>query len=85
VSSGFYLYRALDKRGDTIDFYRSPTQSTKAAQRFLGKPLKGLTNWELPHMIMRALPKGRARTVTITRDNVKPASSREPSVSVRPL
>ena len=46
-----YLYRAVDKRGDTIDFYLSPTRSTKAAKRFLGKALKGLKNWELPHVI----------------------------------
>ncbi|WP_370944624.1 DDE-type integrase/transposase/recombinase, partial [Enterobacter hormaechei] len=25
-----YLYRAVDKRGDTIDFYLSPTRSAKA-------------------------------------------------------
>src|SRR3546814_18242153 len=31
-----YLYRAVDKRGDTIDFYLSPTRSAKAAKRFLG-------------------------------------------------
>src|SRR3546814_4477430 len=29
-----YLYRAVDKRGDTIDFYPSPTRSAKAAKRF---------------------------------------------------
>ncbi len=27
----------VDKRGDTIDFYLSPTRSAKAAKRFLGK------------------------------------------------
>lgn len=32
-----YLYRAVDKRGDTIDFYLSPTRSAKAAKRFLGQ------------------------------------------------
>src|SRR3546814_3591308 len=36
-----YLYRAVDKRGDTIDFYLSPTRSAKAAKRFLGKALRG--------------------------------------------
>src|SRR3546814_364155 len=35
-----YLYRAVDKRGDTIDFYLSPTRSAKAAKRFLGKALR---------------------------------------------
>src|SRR3546814_13392135 len=42
------LYRAVDKRGDTIDFYLSPTRSAKAAKRFLGKALRGLKHWEKP-------------------------------------
>ena len=29
-----YLYRAVDKHGDTIDFYLSPTRTTQAAKRF---------------------------------------------------
>ena len=32
-----YLYRAVDKYGNTIDFYLSATRNTKAAKRFLGK------------------------------------------------
>jgi transposase, IS6 family len=43
-----YLYRAVDKGGDTIDFYLSPTRNTKAAKRFLGKALNGLKVWEQP-------------------------------------
>ena len=43
-----YLYRAVDKDGDTIDFYLSATRNTKAAKRFLGKALKGLNAWETP-------------------------------------
>ena len=38
-----YLYRAVDKLGNTIDFYLSATRNTKAAKRFLGKALRGLT------------------------------------------
>src|SRR3546814_10304179 len=45
---GTYLYRAVDKRGDTIDFYLSPTRSAKAAKRFLFKALPGLKHWEKP-------------------------------------
>ena len=37
-----YLYRAVDKFGNTIDFYLSPTRNTAAAKRFLGKALNGL-------------------------------------------
>ena len=46
-----YLYRALDKHGNTIDFYLSPTRSAKAAKRFLGKALNGLKDWEKPKII----------------------------------
>ena len=28
-----YLYRAIDERGDTIDFHLSPTRNAKAAKR----------------------------------------------------
>src|SRR3546814_11696879 len=43
-----YPYRTVDKRGDTIDFYLSPTRSAKAAKRFLGKALRGLKHCEQP-------------------------------------
>ena len=46
-----YLYRALDKFGNTIDFYLSATRNTKAAKRFLGKALRGLKDWELPEEV----------------------------------
>ena len=36
-----YLYRAIDKKGDTIAFYLCSTRNTKAAKRFLGKAPKG--------------------------------------------
>ena len=41
-----YLYRAVDKHGDTIEFYLSPTRNTAAAERFLGKALRGLKDWQ---------------------------------------
>ena len=46
-----YLYQALDKHGNTIDFYLSPTRDAKAAKRFLGKALNGLKDWEKPELI----------------------------------
>jgi IS6 family transposase len=46
-----YLYRALDKHGNTIDFYLSPTRNAKAAKRFLGKALNGLKDWVKPEVI----------------------------------
>jgi len=35
-----YLYRAVDKSGDTIDFYLSKTRDTEAAKRFFSKAMK---------------------------------------------
>ena len=46
-----YLYRALDKLGNTFDFYLSGTRNTRAAKRFLGKALKGLKDWEQPEVL----------------------------------
>ena len=46
-----YLYRAVDKHGNTIDFYLSSTRNTAAAKRFLGKALSGLKDWEKPRVI----------------------------------
>ena len=37
-----YLYRAVDQRGDTIDFYLSSRSNTKAAYCFLGKILNNV-------------------------------------------
>lgn len=46
-----YLYRAVDRFGNTIDFHLSSTRNTKAAKRFPGKVLKGLKDWERPRAI----------------------------------
>ena len=46
-----YLYPAIDKKGDTIDFYLSSTRNIKAAKRFLGKALKGMKSWAHPQTI----------------------------------
>nr|WP_276327094.1 IS6 family transposase [Agrobacterium salinitolerans] len=43
-----YLDRAVDKFGNTIDFYLSPTRNAKAAKRFLGKALNRLKDWQKP-------------------------------------
>jgi transposase-like protein len=46
-----YLYRALDKCGNTIDFYLSPTRNSDAAKRFLSKAMKSLKRWAQPGVI----------------------------------
>ncbi len=45
-----YLYRAVDKFGDTIDFYLSKTRNKKAAKKFLGKALNAKHNG-CPHSV----------------------------------
>lgn len=45
------MYRAVDTRGNTLDFYLSHTRDAQAAKRFLGKLLKGRTGWDLPGVI----------------------------------
>ena len=51
AASGRIWDRAVDKFGDTIDFYLSATRNTKAAKRFLGKALRELKDWELPEVV----------------------------------
>ncbi len=46
-----YLYRAVDKRGHTIDFYLSHRRSLRAAKTFLAKALNGFKDWERPATI----------------------------------
>ena len=43
-----YLYRAVDKSGQTIDFYLSSTRNSNAAKRFLGKALKSIPKYSEP-------------------------------------
>ena len=45
-----YLYRAVDSRGRTVDFYLSSVNS-KAAYRFLGKILNNVKKWQIPRFI----------------------------------
>ncbi len=46
-----YLYRALDKCGNTIDFYLSSTRNTAAAKLFLGKALRSIPPRSHPNII----------------------------------
>ena len=43
-----YLYRAVDKSGNTVDFYLSRKRNSKAAKRFLAKSLKNLSKRSYP-------------------------------------
>lgn len=46
-----YLYRAIDKEGNTIDFYLSSTRNIGSAKRFLGKALRSLPYYSPPRSI----------------------------------
>jgi IS6 family transposase len=46
-----YLYRAVDSRGRTVDFYLSSRRNSKAAYRFLGKILNNVKKWQIPRFI----------------------------------
>lgn len=46
-----YLYRVLDKHGNTIDFYLSRTRNTNAAKLFLSKALKSIPEYYHPRSI----------------------------------
>jgi len=46
-----YLYRAVDKYGNTVDFYLSRTRNAKGAKRFLGKAFKSLKPRDHPSSI----------------------------------
>ncbi|NJD85465.1 IS6 family transposase, partial [Candidatus Erwinia dacicola] len=46
-----YLYRAVDSRGCTIDFYLSSRRHTKAAYRFMGKLLNNTKRLQIPRLI----------------------------------
>ncbi len=50
-SKWIYLYRAVDKGGDTIDFYFSTTRNAKATKLFLGKALVQRQEWERVRVI----------------------------------
>jgi hypothetical protein len=59
------LYRAVDNRGRTVDFYLSPRRNSKAAYRFLGKILNNVKGWPIPRLINtdKAPTYGRALTL----------------------
>jgi IS6 family transposase len=46
-----YLYRAITKSGDTLDFYLSATRNARAAKVFLGKILRKMKSFEKPNKI----------------------------------
>ncbi|MEO1091999.1 MAG: IS6 family transposase [Pseudomonadota bacterium] len=77
-----YLYRAIDERGATLDFWLADRRNTKAAKRFLGAALKRSRDW-LPRTINT--DKNPAYTEAITtlkKDDVLPANTEHRQVKV---
>lgn len=64
-----YLYRAVDSRGHTVDFYLSPRRNSKAVYRFLGKSINNVKKWQIPRFINtdKAPTYGRALSSAKTR------------------
>lgn len=56
-----YLYRAVDSKGRTIDFYLSSRRNSKAAYRFLGKVLNNVKGGQIPRLINTDTRCGRAK------------------------
>ena len=46
-----YMYRAVDQRGHTIDFYLSSRRNTKSAYCFLAKIFNNVKKWQIPRVI----------------------------------
>jgi len=46
-----YLYRAITKEGETVDFYLSSTRNLNAAKTFLSKALRLFKEYEQPRLI----------------------------------
>ena len=46
-----YLYRAVNKQGETIDFFLSPSRDSASAERFLSKSLENLKECQKPKTI----------------------------------
>ena len=46
-----YLYRAIDSKGHTIDFYLSSRRNSKAAYQFLSKMFKTVSKHQRPQVI----------------------------------
>ncbi|SUD99021.1 IS6 family transposase [Providencia rettgeri] len=57
-----YLYRAVDSKGNTLDFYLLPRRNTKAAYRFLSKLFNRMKKDNAPKVINtdKAASYGRA-------------------------
>ena len=76
-----YLYRALQKPGDTIDCYLSPTRNMAAAKHFLAKVHRGLKDWEhSPVINTDKAPTYAAALADLTAEDKCPTDTRHRQV-----
>ncbi len=66
-----YLYRAVDKYGDTIDFYLSSTRNANAAKRCLGKALKSIPEYSHPETINTDKNPAYSKAITLLKSEGK--------------
>ena len=59
-----YLYRAVDQRGHTLDFYLSARRNTHSAYCFLGKILNHVKKWQIPRVINTDKPHTYGRALS---------------------
>lgn len=80
-----YLYRAVDSRGRTVDFYLSSRRNSKAAYRFLGKILNNVKKWQIPRFINtdKAPAYGRGAVLRVS-GRTRPVTGDTPPYDQRP-
>ena len=79
-----YLYRAIDSKGYTIDFYLSSRRNSKAAYQFLSKMFKTVSKHQRPQVINtdKAPTYGRA-LAQLKREGICPANLEHRQVKYR--
>lgn len=87
MGSGHYLYRAIDKYGDTLDVYFSPKRNRYAAYKFIKRVLKPSSSERQPktlntdkhaaygYAIVRLIKEGKLR-VDVKQRQVKTLNNR---------
>ena len=67
----FYLYRAVDSEGNTIEFLLSPMRDAQAAKRFFG-------------LALVSTARSASQVCPLEEQMAQPASSAAPSTSLAP-
>ena len=66
-----WLYRAVTKKGETVDFYLSEEQNAKSAEEFFRKSIKGLQAFEIPKTINTDQHKAYPKAISTLKDEGK--------------